>query len=63
VLGCRPADLLPDSEGVLSDFERRLLAAVRRLDEDDAAYLLRTAQAFAEVGQERRLNRLSRRLA
>ena len=63
VLGCRPADLLPDPESVLDDRERRMLAAFKALGPDDGDYLVRVAEALAGAEAARAAAPLQRRRA
>lgn len=50
-LGCKPADLLPDPESVLSETERALIAGYKELDPEDRALVLRMVQGL--VGNAR----------
>lgn len=51
-LGCKPADLLPDPESILSDEERRLIRASAELSPEDRAVLLRIAQTLVAGSKE-----------
>lgn len=46
-LGCKPADLLPDSGSILSDEELLLMRLTSELDAGDVDTLLRIARALA----------------
>ena len=65
-LGCKPADLLPDPESIMSEAERALLSGFKELDPEDRALVLRMVQQLCVAGRtvplERPAPRLTRRL-
>jgi transcriptional regulator with XRE-family HTH domain len=63
VLGCRPADLLPDPESSLDDRERRMLRAFKTLGPGDGDYLVKVAEALAQAEHARTTGPLVRRRA
>lgn len=60
-LGCRPADLLPDPESILTEEERRLVKAYENMSEGDRQALLRIADALVQGQDSRSPPKLRRR--
>lgn len=63
VYGCKPADLLPDPDSVISEEERAFLEMLRRLDDNDRRQLLRIGLALAGEPPAADRPQLKRRLA